>query len=131
MICCWKIEEDFQLGKSACGLDQGQTNCWNFWMRWTFISMLAAAVLTVTRLRTTAHATCGRLVPVSARELLRLLRVTVLPSPTAAVFTCRTGSPGAANTSTMRPKYTAAGTTSPPPRRHGTANMIKDYSCRV
>ncbi|WP_055496004.1 hypothetical protein [Streptomyces sp. TP-A0356] len=82
MICCrWKIEEDFQLGKSACGLDQGQTTCWNSWMRWSLISMLAAAVLAVTRLRTTAHATRGRLVPVSARELLRLLRATVLPRP--------------------------------------------------
>jgi SRSO17 transposase len=82
VICCrWKIEEDFQLGKSACGLDQGQTTCWNSWMRWTLISMLAAAVLAVTRLRTTAPATRSRLVPVSARELLRLLRATVLPSP--------------------------------------------------
>ncbi|MEV1069968.1 IS701 family transposase, partial [Streptomyces sp. NPDC050263] len=53
----------------------------NSWMRWTFIGMLAAAVLTVTRLRTTAQATRGRLVPASARELLRLLRATVLPSP--------------------------------------------------
>ncbi|MGM9337651.1 IS701 family transposase, partial [Streptomyces murinus] len=82
VICCrWKIEEDLQLGKSACGLDQGQTTCWNSWMRWTLISLLAAAVLTVTRLRTTAQATPGRLVPVSARELLRLLRATVLPPP--------------------------------------------------
>ncbi|MFJ4689341.1 hypothetical protein [Streptomyces sp. NPDC088789] len=82
MICCsWKTEEDFQLGKSACGLDQGQTTCWNSWMRWTFISMLAAAVLAVTRLGTAAQASRGRLVPVSARELLRLLRATVLPSP--------------------------------------------------
>jgi SRSO17 transposase len=81
VICCrWKIEEDFQLGKSACGLDQGQTTCWNSWMRWTLISMLAA-VLAVTRLRTTAPTTRGRLVPVSARELLRLLQATVLPSP--------------------------------------------------
>ena len=82
MICRrWKIEEDFQLGKNACGLDQGQTTCWNSWMRWTFISVLAAAVLAVTRPRTTAQATRSRLVPVSARELLRLLRATVLPSP--------------------------------------------------
>jgi hypothetical protein len=81
-ICCrWKIEEDFQLGKSACGLGQGQTTRWNSWMRWTLISMLAAAVLAVTRLRATAQAPRGRLVPASARELLRLPRSTVLPSP--------------------------------------------------
>ncbi|MGW5259152.1 hypothetical protein ACWERW_40910 [Streptomyces sp. NPDC004012] len=82
VICCrWAIEEDFQLGKSACGLDQGRTACWNSWMRWTFISMSDAAVLAVTRLRATAQTTHGRLVPVSAREPLRLLRATVLPSP--------------------------------------------------
>ncbi|MEU6611483.1 hypothetical protein ABZ922_41810 [Streptomyces shenzhenensis] len=61
VICFrWKIEEDFQLGKSGCGLDQGQTTCWNLWMRWTFISMLAATVLAVTRLRATDQATRGR-----------------------------------------------------------------------
>ncbi|MDX3264962.1 hypothetical protein PV336_38210 [Streptomyces sp. MI02-2A] len=43
--------------------------------------LLAAAVLTVHRPRTATHATRGRLVPVSARELLRLLRATVLPPP--------------------------------------------------
>ncbi|MFF0011359.1 hypothetical protein [Streptomyces sp. NPDC005374] len=77
--CRWKIAEAFQLGKSACRLDQGQTTCWNSW-RWTFSSMLAA-VLAVTRPRTTAQATSGRLVPVSARELLRLLRITALSRP--------------------------------------------------
>ncbi|MFJ3940362.1 IS701 family transposase [Streptomyces parvus] len=43
---------------------------------------------------------------------------------------CCTGPPGAANTSTVRPKQTAAGTTSPPPRRHDTTRLVKNYSCR-
>ncbi|MGI5133943.1 MULTISPECIES: IS701 family transposase [unclassified Streptomyces] len=85
VICYrWKIEEDFQLHKGSCGLDQGQTTCWNSWMRWTLISMLAAAVLTITRLRTTAASSPPgplRLVAASARELLRILRATVLPAP--------------------------------------------------
>lgn len=79
----WRVEEDFQTAKGVCGLDQGQTTCWNSWMRWTLISMLAAAVLAVTRARTATASPPGgqRIVPSSVRELLRLLRITALPSP--------------------------------------------------
>jgi SRSO17 transposase len=77
----WRVEEDFQMAKGVCGLDQGQTTCWNSWMRWTLISMLAAAVLAVARARTTTATTSSELVPPSGRELLRLLRITVLPRP--------------------------------------------------
>ncbi|MFE8950734.1 transposase [Streptomyces sp. NPDC007856] len=77
----WKVEEDFQLAKGACGLDEGQTTCWNSWMRWTLISMLAAAVLAVTRARTTTPAGPARLVAANARELIRLLRAAVLSQP--------------------------------------------------
>lgn len=77
----WRVEEDFQLAKGVCGLDQGQATCWNSWMRWTLISMLAAAVLAVTRAGATTADPTGELVPVSSRELLRLLRITVLPRP--------------------------------------------------
>ncbi|ANZ21633.1 transposase [Streptomyces noursei ATCC 11455] len=85
VVCCrWKVEEDFQLAKGVCGLDQGQTTCWNSWMRWTLISMLAAAVLAVTRAHTvTATTTDSELVPASGRELLRLLQGTgPAPPPT-------------------------------------------------
>lgn len=83
VVCCrWRVEEDFQTAKGVCGLDQGQTTCWNSWMRWTLISMLAAAVLAVTRARTTTATTAdSELVPASGRELLRLLRITALPRP--------------------------------------------------
>ncbi|MFJ9381971.1 hypothetical protein [Streptomyces sp. NPDC101455] len=51
-------------------------------MRWTLISLLAAAVLAVTHARTTtATTTVSELVPASGRELLRLLRITALPRP--------------------------------------------------
>jgi hypothetical protein len=83
VVCCrWRVEEDFQISKGVCGLDQGQSTCWNSWMRWTLISMLAAAVLAVTRARTTTVTTAGsERVPASGRELLRLLRITA-PPPT-------------------------------------------------
>ncbi|GAV37248.1 IS701 family transposase [Streptomyces acidiscabies] len=78
----WRVEEDFQTAKGVRGLDQGQTTCWNSWMRWTLISMLAAAVLAVTRARTATATTAGsELVPAGGRELLRLLRITALPRP--------------------------------------------------
>lgn len=77
----WRVEEDFQLAKGACGLDQGQATCWNSWMRWTLISMLATAILAITRADATTAGPADDLVPVSSRELLRLLRITVLPRP--------------------------------------------------
>ncbi|MGW1803147.1 hypothetical protein ACWCQN_46925 [Streptomyces sp. NPDC001984] len=51
-------------------------------MRWSLISRMAAAVLTVTRARThTADAAGIDLVPASPRELLAVLRATVIPIP--------------------------------------------------
>lgn len=52
------------------------------------------------------------------------------PRPAATAITCCTGPPGAAHTSTGQPRHTAAGTTSPRPRRRDKASMIKSYSCR-
>ncbi|MEV0493622.1 hypothetical protein [Streptomyces atratus] len=80
-ICTrWKIEEDFQGAKGTTGLDQGQVTCWNSWMRWSLISLMAATVLTVTRTHT-ADAAGIDLVPASPRELLAVLRATVIPMP--------------------------------------------------
>ncbi|MEU1598566.1 hypothetical protein ABZ468_38605 [Streptomyces sp. NPDC005708] len=83
IICTrWKIEEDFQGAKGITGLDQGQVTCWNSWMRWSLISLMAAAVLTVTRTRThTADAAGTDLLPASPRELLTVLRATAIPMP--------------------------------------------------
>lgn len=83
IICTrWKIEEDFQGAKGHAGLDQGQVTCWNSWMRWSLISLLAAAVLAVTRARThAADNDSVELLPASPRELLAVLRATVIPAP--------------------------------------------------
>ncbi|MFI8088598.1 IS701 family transposase [Streptomyces sp. NPDC086080] len=85
IICTrWKIEEDFQGAKGLAGLDQGQVTCWTSWMRWSLISLFAAAVLAVTHAATrtvdgTEHGL--QLAPASGRELLTVLRITALPTP--------------------------------------------------
>ncbi|MGI5516120.1 IS701 family transposase [Streptomyces sp. CA-106131] len=87
IICTrWKIEEDFQEAKTVAGLDQGQVTTWTSWMRWSLISLLAAAVLTITHARTrtrtrTDHDTALELVPASPRELLAVLRASAIPAP--------------------------------------------------
>jgi SRSO17 transposase len=85
IICTrWKIEEDFQGAKGLAGLDQGQVTCWTSWMRWSLISLFAAAVLAVTHARTRTADGAGHgleLAPASGRELLAILRITALPQP--------------------------------------------------
>ena len=83
VICTrWRIEEDFQEAKGLSGLDQGQVTSWTSWMRWSLISLLAVAVLTITHARTpTARDTGAELVPASPRELLTILRATMIPTP--------------------------------------------------
>jgi hypothetical protein len=89
VVCCrWKIEEDFQAGKSACGLDEGQTTCWNSWMRWSLISMLAAAVLAVTQARATTQTPGGPLAPSSAQGLCKVAGWVRLPGDG---LSCRVG----------------------------------------
>ncbi|WP_318215139.1 hypothetical protein [Streptomyces sp. SCL15-6] len=83
IICTrWKIEEDFQQAKGLTGLDEGQVTSWISWMRWSLISLLAAAVLTVTHARSnTTDDSNLELAPASPRELLTILRVTAVPAP--------------------------------------------------
>ncbi|NKZ09094.1 IS701 family transposase [Actinomadura latina] len=79
----WKIEEDHQLAKQACGLDKGQTTCWRSWHRWTCLALLAYTYLAVTT--ATEHhpddADDPELIPITVPELLRLIRGTVVPPP--------------------------------------------------
>lgn len=80
----WRIEETFQLAKGFTGLDQGQARCWNSWMRWSLFSLIAAAVLALTLHAMGSPPTTGttrpaRLIPLTCPELVRLLRVLVLP----------------------------------------------------
>jgi SRSO17 transposase len=80
----WRIEEDHQLSKQVSGLDSGQVTTWTSWHRWTAISLLACALLAVAAAwQRAADSSAGilELIPVTAPELLRQLRGTVIPEP--------------------------------------------------
>jgi SRSO17 transposase len=47
----WTIEEDIQLGKGDCGLDEYETRGWLGWHHHTALSLLALAFLTLQRVR--------------------------------------------------------------------------------
>ena len=93
VVCTrWRVEEDFQAAKSLTGLDQGQVTCWNSWHRWSLISLIAAALLSVStaRHRTADHIhpdgpapAKAAMIPFTRPELLRILRVFILPQPVA------------------------------------------------
>jgi SRSO17 transposase len=83
----WKIEEDFQTAKNAAGLDKGQVTTWTSWHRWSTAALAAYAFLAIaTALERQDQAggdTPGEvaMVPISCPELLRLLRLLILPPP--------------------------------------------------
>jgi hypothetical protein len=80
----WRIEEDHQLAKQAAGLDAGQVIRWKSWHRWTAICLLAylyLAVATAVHRQHDPGADLAGLIPITAPELLRLLRGTVIPPP--------------------------------------------------
>ncbi|MBB4935758.1 hypothetical protein FHR32_000063 [Streptosporangium album] len=80
----WRIEEDFQAAKGLTGLDQGQVTTWTSWHRWCLISMISyvlPAVIAGLEHRDSADHAHVELVPVSCRELLKLLRILVPARP--------------------------------------------------
>ncbi len=80
----WRIEEDHQLAKQAAGLDAGQVIRWRSWHRWTAICLLAyiyLAVAAATQRQQDTSPDLAELIPITAPELLRLLRGTVIPPP--------------------------------------------------
>src|SRR6266566_7930361 len=80
----WKIEEDHQLAKQATGLDAGQVIRWKSWHRWTAICLLAYTYLAIAAAVQRQHdpgPEAAGLIPVTAPELLRLLRGTVIAPP--------------------------------------------------
>jgi SRSO17 transposase len=78
----WKIEEDHQLAKQTTGLDAGQTTRWTSWHRWSCLALLAYAFLTVgAALQRTEQPDDPDLTPITVPELLRLLRLGVVPQP--------------------------------------------------
>ena len=130
-----RIEEDIRAAKSLTGLDHGQVTCWNSWMRWSLISLVAAALLAVAlaRTRSAGSPPATGLIPLTRPELLALLQAAVLPAPRAATWrTPCTGHAGAAVTSTAQRPATADGTRSPPPPyEQNGSTKITIYSCRV
>jgi len=83
----WRVEEDFQTCKETTRLDQGQVTCWVCGQRWSVMAMVAYAFLAVCsalerrRQADRADPEETDLIPVSCHELLRLLRVLILPPP--------------------------------------------------
>lgn len=83
----WKIEEDFQACKNATALDKGQVTTWTSWHRWSVAALVAYAFLAVaTALERTRHdhgedPAEPELIPLTCHELLRLLRLLMLPAP--------------------------------------------------
>jgi SRSO17 transposase len=47
----WTIEEDFELAKGDCGLDEYEVRSWDGWYRHTTLSLWALAVVTIIRSR--------------------------------------------------------------------------------
>nr|WP_139275643.1 hypothetical protein [Mangrovactinospora gilvigrisea] len=80
LICRrWRVEEDFAVAKGVAALDSGQVITWVSWQRWSTASLVALMVLAVgAALERVGPET--ELVPVSVFELVRLLRVLVLPA---------------------------------------------------
>ena len=78
-----RIEEDIRAAKSLTGLDHGQVTCWNSWMRWSLISLIAAALLAVAlaRTRSASPPSATGLIPLTRPELLALLQAAVLGAP--------------------------------------------------
>ena len=86
-VARWRIEEDHQLAKQVAGLDAGQVIRWRSWHRWTVVCLLAYIYLTVAvavqRQHEASSGPDSGLIPVTGRELLRLLRDIVIPPPPA------------------------------------------------
>ncbi len=80
----WRIEEDHQIAGQATGLDAGQVTRWRSWHRWTAICLLAYIYLAIAAAVQRQHDPSPQLaglIPITAPELLRLLRGTVIPPP--------------------------------------------------
>ncbi len=78
----WKIEEDHQLAKQACGLDKGQTTRWRSWHRWSCLALLAYTYLAVTAAtEPTGPDEDPDMIAITVPELLRNIRGPIVPEP--------------------------------------------------
>ena len=122
----WRTEEDFHAAKDLAGLDHGQATCWNSRMRWTLTSLIATAVLALTRQAGQSIPEC----PSAPASSCGFCGPRSCPSPAATWATSCTGPPGDAATST-EPLSATGGATTSPPQRHPDRPKITNYSCRV
>lgn len=75
----WKIEESFQTGKGLTGLDEHQVRRWTSWHRWTTLTMLAHAFLTITAaIERARQATTADLIPLTVNEFRKLFEALLL-----------------------------------------------------
>ena len=75
----WTTEENFQAAKGLTGLDEHQVRHWTSWYRWTTLSMLACAFLTIAAAaeRTRRPAPRGQ-VPLTRNEIARLFTTLII-----------------------------------------------------
>ena len=73
----WTIEEDFELAKGDCGLDEYEVRSWDGWYRHVTLSLWALAVVTVIRSRSAAEPAAKKgganLIRLSVPEVRKLL----------------------------------------------------------
>jgi SRSO17 transposase len=70
----WKIEEGFAAGKELAAPDQHQVRSWTSWHRWTILTLLACAFLSVQAAAQPGHASPGhdQMIPLIRNEIRRL-----------------------------------------------------------
>lgn len=75
----WKVEESFQASKGLTGLDEHQVRRWTSWHRWTTLTMLTHAFLTITAaLERARQATPTGLIPLTVNEFRKLFEALLL-----------------------------------------------------
>ncbi|MFJ9367812.1 IS701 family transposase [Nocardia sp. NPDC101769] len=74
----WSTEENFQTAKTLTGLDQHQVRSWRSWHRWTLLSMLAHAFLTVLAIAHHADTSPADLIALTRNEIRHLFTTLVL-----------------------------------------------------
>jgi hypothetical protein len=136
----WPIEEDFQTGKDAFGLDHSQVRTYPALLRHLVLAMAALAICAITAAH--ARTTAGRPpTPADPREtppadpgllLLTVPEVKRLVNPPAPA-SCRTPAPEAAcarSLPSVHPGWRAVLPTDPPSRRSILINVDQDTVLR-
>jgi hypothetical protein len=110
-------------------LDHGQVTCWNSWIRWSLISLVAAALLAVAlaRTRSAGLPPATDLIPLTSPNCLPFCKPPSSAHRAATWRTPCTGHAGGAVTSTAQRSASADGTRSPPPYEH----QLQDHDLQL